>query len=457
MRVALPSSTPPSSQPAPWLRLPGWLHRRGAGVARDQGMAPARAAISAAITLPPVVLDMLRRMRRAARSTGTSLSTSWQVAQDQRIPRIILFLLLLTLFLGMWLYNIERGASDEVQVTSMEHGLWWAIVTMTTTGYGDLVPKTTLGRIVASLAMLAGLTVTSVFTASFASMLVARQLQAARGLEALDAQDHTVICGWNDRAEDVIAGLIAATPNGRPSIVLVNELPEERLTELKYKYRRMNLRFVRGDPTNEQTLDRAGVARSASVIVLADTVGAPGGEDLRTTVVVLTVEKINPDIKTTAELMEAANEADVRRVGVDDVVMAGQDAGFFLSAGATAPGLGTAAREMLRASGEVEIRRVEFPRLLRGRSYREAFAWYRRQDILLLGVISERVNVTLDDVLGTGTGWVDTFIRRMLAESSEAVLGQDQEKIQVLFGPEDEYIIGSTDAALIIGATLTLS
>lgn len=417
---------------------------------------PARRGARAHVTPPTALARAATRVRRFLRSSGASLSTSWQVAQDQRIPRLLLLLLILTVVLGVWVYVIEVGAGPDAQITNMENGLWWAIVTMTTTGYGDLVPKTTLGRVVASLTMLAGMTVTSIFTASFASMLVARQLREARGLEALDVRDHTVICGWNDRAEAIIAGLISST-RGRPQIVLVNELPEERLLELKYKYRRIAIQFVRGDPTNEQALDRAGVAHAAAVIVLADAVGAPGAEDLRTTVVVLTVEKMNPEVTTTAELLDPANEPDVRRVGVDDVVVAGQDAGFFLAAGATAPGLGTAARELLHSGAEVELRRVEFPRTLRGRRYADAFAWYRERGALLVGVISERLNVTLDDVLGSGTGWVNDFIRRMLAESSEAVLGQDQEKIHVLFDPEDGYTIGDSDAALIIGGTVELS
>ena len=415
------------------------------------------AATGRLFRLPPFIAVALTRTRRVLRSTGNSLSTSWQVAQEQRIPRLLLILLALTMLLGVWLYAIELNAREDAQITSLENGLWWAIVTMTTTGYGDLVPKTSLGRVVGALTMLSGMAVTSVFTASFASMLVARQLGAARGLEALDVTNHTLICGWNDRAEDVIAGLIASTPGGRPAMVLVNELPEERLVELRYKYRKVNLRFVRGDPTNEQVLDRAGISTAAAAIILADTAAVPGGEDLRTTVVVLTIKKMNSEIKTTAEVLQAANEPDVRRVGVDDVVAAGQDAGFFFSAGAIAPGLGTAAREMLRASGPAEMRRVEFPRALRGRTFQEAFTWYRQQNALLVGVISERINVTLDDVLGSGTGWVNAFIRRMLAESSEAVLGQDQDKIQVLFGPDDDYVIGGTDAALVISGSVTLS
>jgi hypothetical protein len=44
-----------------------------------------------------------------------------------------------------------------------------------------------------------------------------------------------------------------------------------------------------------------------------------------------------------------------------------------------------------------------------------------------------------------------------MAEASSEILGQDQEKIQVLWDPGDEYIIGTTDAALVITQPLTVT
>jgi Trk K+ transport system NAD-binding subunit len=305
--------------------------------------------------------------------------------------------------------------------------------------------------------MLSGMGLTSLVTAAFSSLLVAQALAAGSGLEAITSVGHTLITGWNDRVEAVIQGLIASTPGGKPDIVLVNLLDQEKLAELKYKYRRINLRFVRGDSTSEQVLERAGVAKATGCIVMADTLVAPGGEDLRSTVIVLTANKMNSDLKITAELMMSENEADIRRVGVNDIVLAGQDAGFFMSAGALAPGLGNAAREMLRASGEAELRRIDFPRNLRGLTYLEVFQAYRQQNILFVGLISERINVSLDDLMGPGTGWVSGLIRRLMAEASSEILGQDQEKIQVLWDPGDEYIIGTTDAALVITQPLTVT
>jgi voltage-gated potassium channel len=435
------------------------------GFGRDAVEEPATAKAPATPAVPTGIAATVAQVRKTLADIGDGTTSVWNLANDNRLARYVMMIVIFTVGLGVLVYTVEHwvaptGTSAEgeaIQITSLERGLWWSIVTMTTVGYGDLVPKTTPGRVIGFLTMLSGMALTSLVTAAFSSLLVAQQLQAASGLEAITDSGHTIIAGWNDRAEAVIGGLIASTPGGKPNIVLVNLLDAEKLSELKYKYRKINLRFVRGDATSEQAMERAGAEKAANCIVMADTQQAPGGEDLRSTVVVLTVDKMNPDIKITAELMLSENEADIRRVGVDDIVLAGQDAGFFMSAGALSPGLGNAAREMLKASGEAEIRRIDFPRNMRGLSYQEVFDLYRQQDVLLVGVISERINVSLDDLMGSGTGWVTGLIKRLMAEASQEILGQDQEKIQILWDPGDDYTIGSTDAALVITQPLTVT
>ena len=56
----------------------------------------------------------------------------------------------------------------------MGDALWWAVATVTTVGYGDVVPKKAVGRVVASLLMITGFAFLSLITGTIASALVAR-------------------------------------------------------------------------------------------------------------------------------------------------------------------------------------------------------------------------------------------------------------------------------------------
>jgi voltage-gated potassium channel Kch len=67
------------------------------------------------------------------------------------------------------IYRVEHGTNPHIQ--SLGDALWWAIVTATTVGYGDISPKTPEGRIIAVL-MLVGIGVIGAFTATVASFFV---------------------------------------------------------------------------------------------------------------------------------------------------------------------------------------------------------------------------------------------------------------------------------------------
>jgi voltage-gated potassium channel len=63
---------------------------------------------------------------------------------------------------------------DRKDFPSLGGGLWWAVQTVTTVGYGDHVPKTPAGQIVATIVMLLGIGFITVITASITSSFVER-------------------------------------------------------------------------------------------------------------------------------------------------------------------------------------------------------------------------------------------------------------------------------------------
>ena len=67
----------------------------------------------------------------------------------------LFFVFLLQVVLGYFIFVIE-SSNPESQFQTVSNGVYWAIVTMTTVGYGDLVPQTALGRLLASIVMMLG-------------------------------------------------------------------------------------------------------------------------------------------------------------------------------------------------------------------------------------------------------------------------------------------------------------
>ena len=70
---------------------------------------------------------------------------------------LVFFLVLGIIIFASLVYYAERIAPNpENDFNSIPLGLWWALVTMTTVGYGDMVPKTYLGMFVGALCALGG-------------------------------------------------------------------------------------------------------------------------------------------------------------------------------------------------------------------------------------------------------------------------------------------------------------
>ncbi|WP_313740422.1 ion transporter [Pseudomonas sp.] len=95
--------------------------------------------------------------------------------------KIIVFLVsvstLVTVF-GTLMYVIE---GPEHGFTSIPKGIYWAIVTLTTVGFGDIVPQTPLGQVLSSLVMITGYSIiavpTGIFTAELANAMRGERLQ----------------------------------------------------------------------------------------------------------------------------------------------------------------------------------------------------------------------------------------------------------------------------------------
>jgi voltage-gated potassium channel len=73
--------------------------------------------------------------------------------------------------------NVERGEPG-ADINTFWKSLWWAFETVTTVGYGDEIPATGVGRILAVVLMIGGVTLLGVITATFASWIVSQVGQA---------------------------------------------------------------------------------------------------------------------------------------------------------------------------------------------------------------------------------------------------------------------------------------
>ena len=98
------------------------------------------------------------------------LSLLGRVIEQEARPLASVFVIFLIVLLlsAVALYVLERAGQPE-RFGSLPQSLWWAVTTLTTTGYGDAVPQTFLGRMIAGTVMICGLGVFGLLTGILAT------------------------------------------------------------------------------------------------------------------------------------------------------------------------------------------------------------------------------------------------------------------------------------------------
>ena len=88
---------------------------------------------------------------------------------------------------GVFMRLLDHGEYSNVWV-----GMWWALQTVTTVGYGDVTPKNPSGRIIAAFVMLQGIAFLAIITAAITSTFVARATKERDVAHAADEDDAEV-------------------------------------------------------------------------------------------------------------------------------------------------------------------------------------------------------------------------------------------------------------------------
>lgn len=128
-------------------------------------------------------LARLVRLVRLLR-LGTVAGRALQAERALTSEAIFRFVGLITLLVVV-VAGAVQSLVDNHDFPTVWDGIWWAVVTVTTVGYGDLYPKSVEGRIIAMVVMLFGIGFLSVLTATVASRFVKTDTRTAEVKDAL--------------------------------------------------------------------------------------------------------------------------------------------------------------------------------------------------------------------------------------------------------------------------------
>ncbi|NQD67727.1 potassium channel protein, partial [Bacillus haikouensis] len=173
------------------------------------------------------------------------------------LVRIFLIAISLMTIFGILIHFIEPDTFP-----SYFDGIWWAVITMSTVGYGDFVPVSTEGRIFGVVLILVGAGFLSTYFITLATNTVMSQNAYIEGKATFKGKDHVVIIGWNERAREIISQL--SSLHFRGQIVLIDETLQQN------PYRNHHIHFIKGTPFKDKVLQKASMHEASIAIITAD-------------------------------------------------------------------------------------------------------------------------------------------------------------------------------------------
>lgn len=236
-------------------------------------------------------------------------------------------------------YVGRRGYLDAVrphQPLDLLGSFYYSAVTLSTTGYGDIVPVTATARLVNTLVLTPIRVVFLILLIGTTLEVLAERTRAIWRVSRWRSKmtGHTVVVGYGTKGRSAVrtlreAGVVAA------GIVVVDILPMAAADA-----NRAGLAAVTGDGTRRDVLIQAELPTAARLVIAVD-------QDAAAVLIALTARQLCPAVTVTAAVREADNEPLLRQSGADHVVVSSDAAGRLLGLATAEPGAGRVLADLL--------------------------------------------------------------------------------------------------------------
>lgn len=302
------------------------------------------------------------------------------VSPASRIFRRVLYALL-ALFAAVLIVYADRDGYRDAQENPLSFldCLYYATVSLSTTGYGDITPITPSARLVnvlvitplrvAFLIVLIGTTVETLTAASRQALKIQRWRSSVR--------NHTIVIGYGTKGKTAVTAMVGdGIPPGE---IVVVDTEQSALDSASAS----GLVTVRGDANRSDVLRLAGAQHAATIIVATSS-------DPTAVMVTLSARELAPDAKIIASIREAENQHLLQQSGADSVVVSSETAGRLLGIAKKAPAVVELIEDLLTPHAGLAIAEKEVDPTQIGGSPRHL-------PMIVLGVVRSDELLRVDD------------------------------------------------------------
>ncbi len=230
------------------------------------------------------------------------------------------------------IYSVQHGwlsvEDNFVENRPILEALYWAIETLTTTGYGDIVPKTYVGKIFVTVFSVLGLLTLAWAGANALAFIVegrlseaVREMKMAKEIHSL--KDHYIICGLGRVGMEVIRQFRTS----HVDYVVIDQSKEALDAALEENELR-----IAGNTTSDDTLQAAQIETAKGLVACVPS-------DADNVFTILTAKGMNPDLFIITRAQQEASRNKLIRAGADRVVMPALMGGIRMASMALRPAI----------------------------------------------------------------------------------------------------------------------
>ena len=236
----------------------------------------------------------------------------------------------------------------ETTLSEFGRSFYWSVMTILDAGDISYVTTPT-GWVIHWVLAIFGVGVLVTVTGAVVGVVIDFLMKEGQGMGASGYEGHIVVCGWNGTARDLIEEL--RTDEYDIRVVLIHDADRSPAGEGVY--------FVKGDATNDEDLERAGMRHAtAAIICPSDTSDAA---DMRSILVVLAIETMAPQVRTVVEVNNPRHVPHFKRTHVDEVLVTSRLASRLLARTAMYPGLSALVTDIVSGGEGSELYKVILP------------------------------------------------------------------------------------------------
>lgn len=294
-----------------------------------------------------------------------------------KLPIVIRLLILI--FIAMTAYGTFIHFIEPQQFPTIFDGIWWAFVTGATVGYGDYVPTSSLGRLIAILLILTGGGLIAFYISSIAAETVRRETDLKRGKIKFKGSNHFVFIGWNERTRQLIQ--LTVNKYTHHSIVIIDRTTRE------LHFPNLPIHFIHGEPAEDKTLEKANIHLAERVLITADGTKNERQADKDTIITTIAIRGNNKNVPIIAEILSEIQIENAMRAGATTIIRSNDFmSSLFFHELARFPNA-TPFENILRLLKNEQFFHKQLPSEYRGLTFSEASTKMLEEGYLLLGII----------------------------------------------------------------------